>query len=81
MAELDRYEEAAAMYERAANWDENDTTTPLNLYSAAEAYTEAGMNDEAARVVNKIIENYPDSQIYSKAERMKGMLAAATNTN
>lgn len=81
LAELDRYEEAANMFERAANWDLNDSTTPLNLYSAAESYREAGLHDDAQRVVQTILDEYPNSPVSVRAERLKGLLATADGTN
>jgi len=81
LAELDRYEEAATMFERAANWDLNNSTTPLNLYSAAEAYREAGLHTDAQRMVETILEEYSNSPVAVRAERMKGLLAAADTAN
>ncbi|PWN07523.1 tetratricopeptide repeat protein [Rhodohalobacter mucosus] len=77
LSELGRYEEAASMFERAANWDQNDSTTPLNLYSAAEAYREAGLNDESRQIVDTILDEYPNSPVSVRAERLKGLLATA----
>jgi tetratricopeptide (TPR) repeat protein len=77
LSELERYEEAASMFERAANWDVNESTTPLNLFSAAEAYREAGMNAEAERTIDTILEEYPNTPVAVRAERLKGLLAAA----
>lgn len=81
LAELERYGEAASMFERAANWDLNDSTTPLNLYSAAESYREAGSHDDAQRVVQTILDEYPNSPVAVRAERLKGLLAAAESGN
>lgn len=81
LAELDRYGEAASMFERAANWDTNDSTTPLNLYSAAESYREAGLNEEAKQVVDTIMDEYPNSPVSVRAERLKGLLATADTAN
>lgn len=81
LSELGRYDEAAGMFERAAEWDENDATTPLNLYSAAEAYTEAGMYDDAKRVIDTILSDYSNSAVSTRAERLKGMLAVAAASN
>lgn len=77
LSELERYDEAAAMFERAANWDLNESTTPLNLFSAAEAYREAGMNAEAESAIDTILEEYPNTPVAVRAERLKGLLAVA----
>jgi len=75
LAELNRYEEAAEMYVRAAEWNENSTTTPLNLLEAAEAYREAGNETEALKIVNRISEEYPNSQQAAEAKKLRGLLS------
>lgn len=75
LQELERYEEAGSMYERAANWDENSATTPQNLFEAAQAYMEAGLETEADRVLDELLNEYPNSRITNKAQRLKGSLA------
>lgn len=72
---LERYAEAATQYERAAEWDENNSTTPYNLYKAAEAYMEAGNTEQALAHIDTIIEEYPNSQQIVQAQRLKGLLA------
>jgi tetratricopeptide (TPR) repeat protein len=75
LLELERYEDAARMFDRAAGWDENEGTTPLNLYAAAEAYTEAGMYNEARQRLETILDKYPGSAVATRAERLMGSLA------
>ncbi len=75
LLEMERYEDAAAMFERAANWDENSATTPSNLFQAAQAYHEAGLNEDASRVLEQILQDYPNSTVASRAQRLKGSLA------
>ena len=75
LTELDRYEEAAEMYIRAAEWDKNDSTTPKNLFEAALAYREAGNTDRAVELLDTILEEYPNSGQVTKAQRLKGRLA------
>lgn len=75
LTELDRYEEAGRMYEKAADWDKNQSTTPKNLYEAALAYKEAGNNRKTIELLDTILEEYPDSRIANKANRLKGRLA------
>lgn len=77
LSELDRYEDAAEMYVRAAEWDENSSTTPLNLLEAAQAYREAGDQTQALQLVNIILEDYPNSQQATEAQRLRGLLARA----
>ncbi len=76
LMELERYEEAASQFERAANWDENTSTTPYNLFEAAQANMEAGNNNRAIQHLENILSEYPNSQQATRAQRMLGMLAA-----
>lgn len=78
LVEMERYEEAAAQYERAASWDENTSTTPYNLYKAAEAHMEAGNTEQALAHIDTIIEEYPNSQQIAEAQRLKGILSPTT---
>jgi TolA-binding protein len=75
LLDMERYEEAARLFERAANWDENSATTPQNLYKAAQAYMEIGQRAEAERLVDRILTEYPNSQTANRAQRLKGALA------
>lgn len=76
LLDLERYEDAAREFERAARWDENSSTTPYNLYEAAQAHMEAGNNQRALELIETIIEEYPNSQQFSRAQRLRGMLTA-----
>lgn len=75
LSELDRYEEAADKYVKAAEWNENPSTTPLNLMEAAHAYREAGNQTKALEMVNRILEDYPNSQQATEAQRLRGLLS------
>lgn len=74
LAELGRFEEAAQKFERAAGWDENNSTTPQNLFEAAQAHIEAGNTQRALVHLNTIMRDYPNSPLTSRAERMVGQL-------
>jgi tetratricopeptide (TPR) repeat protein len=78
LVELDRHGEAAAQFERAADWDENTSTTPYNLYKAAEAHSEVGNTEQALAHIETIINEYPNSQQIAQAERLKGKLSTLT---
>ena len=75
---LERYAEAAEKFEEAASWDENNSTTPYNLYKAAETYHEAGDSRQAMDLLDRIIDEYPNSQQIVQAERLKGRLNVTT---
>lgn len=75
LVELDNFQEAARKYEEAASWDQNDSTTPYNLYKAAEAWRAAGDHQQALNLVDTILEEYPNSQQIAEAQRLKGLLS------
>ena len=72
----ENYEAAAQKFVEAANWVENEVTTPSNLYQAAEAYYKAENYDRADELVTRIIEDYPQSGQLAQSQRLKGMIAA-----
>lgn len=75
LLELESFEEAAEMFVKAAEWDENSATTPYNYFEAAQAYLEAGDAERAERYVDRILDRYSSSTVASRAERLKGELA------
>lgn len=77
LLDLERYEEAAEEFKRAAEWDENNSTTPYNLFEAAQAHIEAGNNQRAIELLDRIIAEYPNSQQFSRAQRLIGMLGGS----
>jgi tetratricopeptide (TPR) repeat protein len=77
LSELDRYDEAGQKYIEAADWNENASTTPYNLMEAALAFNEAGSTDRALEVIDRVLNEYPNSQQAADAKRMKGLLARA----
>lgn len=74
LSELDRFEEAGEKYLEAAQWNENSSTTPYNLMEAAIAFREAGNTDRAIDMVDRVLEEYPNSQQAAEAKRLKGLL-------
>ncbi len=76
LSETGDYEAAAAKFIEAAEWDENQSTTPYNLMEAAIMYESMGDNDRALSILETILQDYPDSAQYTEAERMKGTLTA-----
>lgn len=72
--EVGEHTKAAQMYLKAAEWDDNDSTTPYNLYQAAEAYYSAEDYKQAQKQVDRILSDYADTQIATKATELKGRL-------
>ena len=70
------YAAAAAMYKRAATWDENSGTTPANLLRAANAAVLAGDTKLVSESVTTIIEKYENSTAFVEARKIQGRLAA-----
>lgn len=75
--ELGNNAEAAEMYVKAAEWDQNDSTTPYNYLEAAMAYRDAGNTNEAQKYASLIVDKYDDSSQATEAQKLLGMLAVA----
>jgi len=76
LLELENFAEAAEQYERAAEWDENSSTTPANLFEAAQAYQRADNIQMATTHLERIINEFPNSIQAPRAERVLGRLTA-----
>lgn len=73
--ELGNHAEAAELYVKAAEWNVNDSTTPYNYLEAANAFNDAGSTDKAQQYAQKIVAEYNDSDQFTEAEKLLGMLA------
>lgn len=76
LTELERHEEAGDTYVRAAEWDRNQSTTPYNYLEAAQSYLDAGNTDQARRYAETVVDDYPQSDQVTEANRILGMIAA-----
>lgn len=76
-AELGDLEQAAQMYVRAAEWDENSSTTPYNYVQAAWAFNDVGNNEQARTYAQKVLDEYPNSSQSDQAQQLMGKLLAA----
>jgi tetratricopeptide (TPR) repeat protein len=74
---MERNQEAAEKYLEASDWDLNESTTPYNLVQAAELYMMENNYTEAQKLVDRILNEYPNSNMATKAEHLKGRLLAA----
>lgn len=77
LLEIEEYERAAQQFERAANWDQNESTTPENLIESAQAYIEIGNTQKAIEHLETVISDYPNSSQFARAQRMIGYIAAS----
>ncbi len=68
------YPEAARYYERAAKVNPEFPEAPVYLYSAAMAYRDAGALDKARKMLDRILEKYPDSPYREKAELLMAQI-------
>jgi tetratricopeptide (TPR) repeat protein len=73
---LERYQEATDIFIKAAEWDENPSTTPFNLLKAAEASMLANNQSRAREIVQEIAARYENSPAAPKARKLKGRLVA-----
>ncbi|MBO6795235.1 MAG: hypothetical protein JJ895_15120 [Balneolaceae bacterium] len=68
-------DKAAETYVKAAEWDENDSTTPYNLQRAADTYFEAGNTEMAGQLADRILTEYAGSAEVTEAQRLTGKIA------
>jgi len=76
LTELGNYDEAAETFVRAAEWNENSVTTPELLLEAALSWERAGSLENAQQIVDQILTKYPQSLQVTRAEVLKGSIAA-----
>jgi tetratricopeptide (TPR) repeat protein len=74
-SELKKYEEAAALYIKASEAQENDFTTPTYLFKAAFCAEKVNDFATAVELYNKIQDNYPD---FANQKSIKKYIARAT---
>lgn len=67
-------EEAAATFVKAAEWVENDATTPFNLLEAAESYIAAENDSKAIAILERIIKDFGQSAQAVTAKQLLGGL-------
>lgn len=77
MTDSGNLQKAAELYVKAAEWNQNDSTTPYNYLEAANAYYDAGNTEEAKKYAQLIVDRYGDSRQAAAAERLLGTLAVA----
>lgn len=75
--ELGNHAQAAEIYVRAAEWDQNESTTPYNYLEAANAFYDAGNQAKAEEYAQKIVDEYAASSEVTEAQKLLGMLATA----
>ncbi len=68
LAQRGEHADAARLYERAAEANEDDQLSPQYLVKAGRAYEAAGDSDRAVRVYERVAEDYPDSQAAGDTE-------------
>lgn len=79
LTELGNHQQAAETYVQAAEWDENDATTPYNYLEAANAYFEAGDMENAEKYAQLIVDEYPNSSQVTEAQKLLGRLITVSN--
>lgn len=68
-AELERYDEAAKAYMKAADKNKNDFTTPYALRKAARAFEKSGDWAKASNAYKRIKAEYPDTEFAQYIEK------------
>lgn len=75
--EIGNHADAADLYVQAAEHDENESTTPYNYIEAAHAFDDAGNSEQAREYAQKVVDDYPNSNVTVKAEKLLGKLLAS----
>ena len=68
-SELEDYEKAASQYMKAANYNENDFTTPYALSKAATVYIKLEKWDDAHKSFKRIFEDYKTTRFGMDVEK------------
>ncbi len=74
-SEMKKYEEAATLYLKAADANEDEFTTPTYLFKAAACSEKLKENEEALAIYKRIQDNYPD---FATQKSIKKYIARAT---
>jgi tetratricopeptide (TPR) repeat protein len=75
--ELEQYSEAAAQYVKAANYKPTDAISPSYLMKAGLAYEQAGDNEQAASAYQRVVDEYPTSDLVPQANKYLHMITGA----
>jgi len=76
-SELGKYEDAASLYVKAAEKQDNDFTTPTYLFKAAFCAEKVNDFNSAVELYKRIEDNYPD---FANQKSIKKYIARATKT-
>ncbi|TAE49395.1 MAG: tetratricopeptide repeat protein [Cytophagia bacterium] len=72
--ELNQFEEAVTNYERAVSYKPNKQFTPAYMMKLALAYEKAKKNEQALKVYEKVIAEYPNTNEYFNAKKYQARL-------
>lgn len=67
---------AAEWYLKAADMVESDTNTPQQLLLAAQHFLAADEKKKAQKIVDQLLDDYPDSAQATEAQKLRGFLKA-----
>ncbi len=68
---MGQFDKAAVLYKKAAEWDKNESTTPVYLLKAANAALKAGNTKDALRFADEVITRYSASSSAAQASQIK----------
>ena len=77
--QLNQPEDALGYYETAFGLNTNDFTTPRFLFKAATTALELGQNDKATQYLNRIQDEFKNSDYANQVDLYLGKAQAATN--
>jgi TolA-binding protein len=76
-ANAGNYKEAGNLYLKAANMAKSDSNSPQQLLLAAIHFMAGDLKSDAKKAVDRIINEYPDSQQAQEARKISAQLSAA----
>jgi|AntDeeMinimDraft_5_1070356.scaffolds.fasta_scaffold05530_1 predicted negative regulator of RcsB-dependent stress response len=77
LTEVGNHLQAAKIYVKAAEWDENPSTAPYNYLEAAKAFHDSGEMENAKTYARLVIDEYENSSQVAEANKLLGRLMAA----
>jgi tetratricopeptide (TPR) repeat protein len=79
LVEMGRPEEAVKQFEKAANMETNDFTTPLYLMKAGVVHKQLGNYAQAQKAFNRVASEFPTSPDANQARKYAGLAEASGN--
>lgn len=74
LSNMERWEEAAQLYDRVAGMKNTEHVRPIMLLEAARCWNEAGDTEKAEKRIDTLVDEYPDAAVINEAKIFKAKL-------